>query len=83
MQASIEQLKNLPPALITTNENDVLRDEGEAYAHKLAQAGVAVTAVRFLGAVHDNLILGPLANTPAAHAATALAIHQLQKAFKK
>jgi acetyl esterase len=82
-QASIEQLKGLPPALITTNENDVLRDEAEDYARKLAQAGVPVTAVRLLGMIHDNLILGAITQTPGARAATALAITHLQKAFNQ
>ena len=83
LQASIEQLKGLPPALITANENDVLRDEAEDYAHKLAQAGVPVTAVRFLGMIHDNLILGAITQTPGPRAATELVIAHLQKAFNQ
>ena len=49
LHATTAQLKNLPPALIITDENDVLRDEGETYAHKLMQAGVEVNAVRYMG----------------------------------
>lgn len=39
----------LPPALIFTAEADVLRDKGETYARKLAEAGVSATAMRVLG----------------------------------
>lgn len=83
LQASIDQLKGQPPALIITDENDVLRDEGEAYAHKLIQAGVNVTAVRYLGTVHDFVMLNALAGTPAACSAIGLANENLRNVFAK
>ena len=73
LQATTEQLKGLPPALIITDENDILRDEGEAYARKLMQAGVEVTAVRCLGTFHDFVMLNGLADTPASKGAIQLA----------
>lgn len=42
-----------PPAFVVTNEHDLLRDQGEAYAAQLAEAGVDVTAFRALGMVHS------------------------------
>ncbi|MBB3261717.1 acetyl esterase [Paraburkholderia bannensis] len=83
LRASLDALKDLPPALVITDENDVLRHEGEAYAHKLAQAGVNVTAVRFLGTQHDFMMLNPLRDTPAALGATALAGSMLNQALAK
>jgi acetyl esterase len=70
LKATAEQLKGLPPAIIFTAENDVLRDEGEHYAHNLTEAGVHVTAVRCLGTIHDFVMLHALAQTPAARFAT-------------
>jgi hypothetical protein len=81
LNATLDQLKDLPPALVITDENDVLRDEGEAYAHKLINAGVNITATRCLGTVHDFVMLKALADTPAAKAAVAQANEKLHAAL--
>jgi acetyl esterase len=81
LRASAEQLAGLPPALVITSEADVLRDEEEAYASKLREAGVPVTAVRYEGIIHDFVMLNALADTNAARAATAQAGQTLYDAL--
>lgn len=69
LRASIQELQGLPDAMILNGECDVLRDEGEAYAVKLRQAGVDVTAVRFQGMIHDFVMVNSLDQSNACRAA--------------
>ncbi|MFD8020388.1 alpha/beta hydrolase [Streptomyces lavendulae] len=79
LRATTEQLTGLPPALVITAEADVLRDEGEAYAARLREAGVPVTAVRALGTIHDFVMLDALRDTRAARLALRLATDTLRE----
>ena len=79
LEAEIKELEGLPPALVITDENDVLRDEGEAYARKLDAAGVETTSVRFNGTMHDFMMLNALSDTSAAKTAVALTALKLRQ----
>ncbi|MER5942058.1 alpha/beta hydrolase [Streptomyces sp. NPDC001928] len=81
LRATTEQLTGLPPAFVVTAEADVLRDEGEAYANKLREAGVPVVAVRYQGVIHDFVMLNALRETQAAGAAIGQAVGVLRGAF--
>jgi acetyl esterase len=81
LRASLEELTGLPDAFVLVDENDVLRDEGEAYARKLTQAGVRTTSVRYNGTIHDFLMLNPLRETAATTGALEQAVLVLRKAL--
>ncbi|MFJ2952753.1 alpha/beta hydrolase [Streptomyces sp. NPDC087226] len=81
LRATVEELAGLPPALVIVDENDVLRDEGEAYARKLTEAGVPTTSVRYNGILHDFMMLDAVRDTRAATAATEQAVRTLRKAL--
>ena len=82
LRASLEELAGLPEAFLIVDENDVLRDEGEAYARKLTQAGVRTTSVRYNGIIHDFMMLNPVRETAAASGAIEQAIHVLREALR-
>ena len=69
LRASAEELRGVAPALVITAENDPLRDEGEAYARKLKQSGVTVTAVRYNGMIHDFVLLNAIHDVPGVQSA--------------
>ncbi|TQJ92681.1 alpha/beta hydrolase [Streptomyces sp. SLBN-31] len=81
LRATLEDLRDLPPALVVVDENDVLRDEGEAYARKLVQAGVPTTSIRYNASLHDFMMLNTVRGTQASTAAIEQAIHVLRKAL--
>ena len=79
LHASLQQLKGLPPALVITGENDVLRDEFQAYTLKLSETSVPVTAVTYHGTIHDFVLLNAIVDDPAPRGAIEQASQMLKK----
>ena len=69
LRASVDCLKTIPDTMIINGQADVLRSEGEAFGEKLRCAGVAVTAIRVQGTIHDFVMLNALDQTNACRTA--------------
>jgi acetyl esterase len=82
LNATVDQLKGLPPVLIQVAENDILRDGGEAFGRKLDEAGVTVTTVRYNGVIHDFGLLNGLAELPTTKSLFVHAAAELRKYLK-
>lgn len=83
LYATLDDLAGLPPTMVVTAEADVVRDEGAGFAAKLREAGVEVTAVRYLGTVHDFVVLKQLANSPPARVAIEQGVWFLSEALSR
>jgi acetyl esterase len=81
LRATQSDLEGLPPALVIVDQNDVLRDQGEAYADRLRDSGVPTTSVRFNGTIHDFMRLNALRDSESTRAAIDLAVAALRRAF--
>lgn len=82
LNATTEQLQGLPPVLIQVAENDILRDEGEAFGRKLVEAGVTATTVRYNGMIHDWGMLNGTAEEPATKSLVRHAASELRHYLK-
>ncbi len=81
INATLEELKGLPPALVQVAENDILFDEGVAYGRKLDEAGVPTTITVHKGMIHDYGMLNPLSHVPGVQEALVQAAAVLREAL--
>jgi acetyl esterase/lipase len=82
LHADTADLAGFPPSLVITAEADVVRDQGEAFAARLREAGAATTAVRYEGTIHGFVTLDALRDTSASRAAVAQAAAALRTSLK-
>lgn len=81
LRATARDLAGVPETFLIVAENDVLRDEGEAYGRNLIAAGVRTTSARYNGTIHDFMMLNPLRPTAASTAAIEHAVRVLRAAL--
>jgi acetyl esterase len=74
--ARADDLSGLPPAYVSTAENDPLRDEGITYAQRLLQAGVSVELHQFPGTFHGSALVSSAAVSKRAQRESALVLRQ-------
>ncbi|AKI80259.1 putative triacylglycerol lipase [Acanthamoeba polyphaga mimivirus] len=79
INATDRTIQYLPPTLLVVDENDVLRDEGEAYAHRLSNLGVPTKSVRVLGTIHDFMLLNPLVKSPATKLTLEIVVNEIKR----
>lgn len=82
LNATLDQLSGLPPALLIIAQNDILRDAAQAYAQKLDAAGVSTTSVRYNGMIHDFGLQNALATLPQTRSAFYQAAAELKRYLK-
>ncbi len=83
LMAGDDVLSLFPPTLVITCEYDVLRDEGERFAARLASAGVDVTATRWLGSLHGFLVTELLAASTSAQTCIDVIARYLRTGFSR
>lgn len=81
LMADLSALSDLPPSLIITAQNDVLRDEGEMLAQRLSETGHEVVSVRINGVIHDFMMLNALAESKAVKLTEEIVSGAIKEAF--